>query len=147
MQFFKRMDLSYNVFEHIVSLSIYHTNYRSRANLRFGVTTFPLNHAPTRDYFAESNVEWIQERGTLETYTPHMRQAFPLSVFSFPFRANNSECTKGPNRLSLDLLRRMFRLNIPETLYNASFLETSQYRHVSMFSFAKILISYVPALL
>lgn len=113
------MNLLYNTFEHIVSLSIYHASYRSRANLRFGVTTFPLNHAPTRDYFAKSNVECIQERGPPETYMPHMHRLFLYRRFH-SLRANNSECTKGPNHLSLDLLRCMFRFNTPETLYNAS---------------------------
>jgi len=79
------MDLLYNAFEYIVSLNIYHASYCSKMNLRFDVTTFPLNHAPIQDYFEKSNVEWIQERGTPETYTPHMHQAFPLSAFSFPF--------------------------------------------------------------
>jgi len=52
------MDLLYNAFEYIVSLNIYHVSYCFRTNLRFDVTTFPLNHAPIRDYFEKSNVEW-----------------------------------------------------------------------------------------
>lgn len=78
-----------------------------------------LNHALTWDYFAESNVEWTRHsRDSLGAACVHVLSLYP--TFSFPFMPNNdSECTKGTNHLSPDLLRRTFHFNIPKALYNA----------------------------
>lgn len=137
------MDLSYNTFKHMVSSSIYHASYRSRANLRFGHDFSSKSRAHSRLLREIECRMHPRARSSRDLYAVCTDFSF-IGVF-ISFRANNSKCTKGPNHLSLDLLRRMFRSNIPEALYNASSDETLQYRHVSVFSFVRILISYVPA--
>lgn len=75
----------FGFFVYIGKVEAYLSCKLQRADLKFDVATFPLNHAPTRDYIAESNVEWIREHWYSRDLYAAYALPFPLSAFSYPF--------------------------------------------------------------
>lgn len=56
-----------------------------------------------------------------------MHRLFLYIGIFIPSRADDFACTKNPNHISPDLLRRTFHFDMPEAPYNASFVEVSQW--------------------